>query len=402
MNNLSIPSRRFGRTEIDMPVLSLGGMRFQQSWKDLPEYEISNENQKVIEAILKSSISLGLHHIETARHYGTSEIQLGWALKKLSDSQRILQTKIPPRDDPNEFEKELDLSFEKMQCERIDLVAIHGLNLEEHLYQTLRPGGCMEVVRRWQKAGRIRNIGFSTHGPTNLIIKAIQTNQFDYVNLHWYFIRQDNQIALDVAKQFDLGVFIISPTDKGGHLHTPSSTLLDLCSPIHPIIFNDLFCLRDNRVHTISVGVSKPQDLNLHLEAIKLLDQADDLVPTIQKRLIEASISALGTSWLSTWNEGLPEWQDTPGNINLPILLWLHNLIEGWGMVGYAKARYGLLGNGGHWFPGANADCLDKEVKEQDLKSVLINSPWCNEIPDLLRAIRSKVGGGSHKRLSNS
>ena len=399
----SIPTRRFGRTEIEMPILSLGGMRFQQSWKDIPSYEISNESQKGLERILSFSISSGLHHIETARHYGTSELQLGWALNKLSDPKRILQTKIPPRDDPNEFEKELQLSFQRMQCERLDLLAIHGLNLKEHLDQTIRPGGCMEVVRRWQQKGKIGHVGFSTHGSKDLIIQAIQTNQFDYINLHWYFIKQENNIALDVAKQFDLGVFIISPTDKGGHLHSPSNELINLCAPIHPIIFNDLFCLRDHRVHTISVGVSQINDFEHHLGAIKLLDEADQLVPLIEKRLNEAAINSLGNSWLTTWEQGLPDWQNTPGNMNLPVLLWLHNLIEAWDMVGYSKARYALLGNGGHWFPGANADSLDKEVTQEALESVLLDSPWRKEIPGLLRKTRNKlITGKVEKRLSDA
>ena len=43
-----IPTRRFGRTEIQIPVLSMGGMRFQQSWSDLKKHDITNENQKRI------------------------------------------------------------------------------------------------------------------------------------------------------------------------------------------------------------------------------------------------------------------------------------------------------------------------------------------------------------------
>ena len=58
-----------------------------------------------------------------------------------------------------------------------------------------------------------------------LIVSSIESNQFDYVNLHWYFIFQDNEVALAAANRFDLGVFIISPTDKGGHLHTPSKKM---------------------------------------------------------------------------------------------------------------------------------------------------------------------------------
>ena len=47
------------------------------------------------------------------------------------------------------------------------------MNLPEHLHQTIRPGGCLEVARRWQDRGLVDHIGFSTHGPTDLIVKAI-------------------------------------------------------------------------------------------------------------------------------------------------------------------------------------------------------------------------------------
>ena len=40
-----LPYRRFGRTNISMPVLSLGGMRFQKSWNQLEFNEISKEEQ---------------------------------------------------------------------------------------------------------------------------------------------------------------------------------------------------------------------------------------------------------------------------------------------------------------------------------------------------------------------
>ena len=57
------PRRRFGRTEINMPVLSLGGMRFQQSWNDLEMDEVTNENQMNLEKILEFATQNGLHHL---------------------------------------------------------------------------------------------------------------------------------------------------------------------------------------------------------------------------------------------------------------------------------------------------------------------------------------------------
>ena len=397
-----IATRRFGRTGIKMPLISIGGMRFNQSWEDLDPEKIEKDSQNELENILSIATLYGLNHIETARHYGSSERQLGWALSAVPDPNRLLQTKIPPNEDPDKFEEELALSFERLNCKKLDLLSIHGINLPEHFDQTLRPGGCLEVARSWQKENRIGAIGFSTHAPTSLIVKTIESNAFDYVNLHWYFIRQDNAPALQIAKNFDLGVFIISPTDKGGHLHTPSSKLMELCDPLHPIVFNDLFCLNDMRVHTISVGVCKPNDLELHLQAIELLDDAEILIPSITRKLRDAASLSLGKKWLNTWHLGLPSWNQTPGNINIPVLLWLYNLFEAWDMESYVKARYGLLGKAGHWFPGENANRLDLDITESSILKVLECSPWQKEIPEILRRLKDKFGRIDRKRLWNN
>lgn len=394
-----LPRRRFGRTELAMPVLSLGAMRFQQSWSDLPAAEINAASQDNLRAILELAVASGFHHIETARHYGSSERQLGWLLPQVPDPERILQTKVPPQADSAAFEAELRLSFERLAVERVDLLAIHGLNLPEHLEHTLRPGGCLELARRWQAEGRIGAVGFSTHAPLPLIQEAIASDRFDYVNLHWYYIRQDNRPAIEAAIAHDMGVFVISPTDKGGHLHSPSPRLLELCAPLHPIVFNDLFCLSAAGVHTISVGASTPQDLELHQQAVALLPQAPVLLPPILARLEQARREALGDAWLASWEQGLPTWQDTPGQINLPTLLWLHNLLEAWDLQSYARARYGLLGAGSHWFPGANADALDGAVSEAELLACLGGSPWAAQIPALLRQLRARVGGQAMQRL---
>ena len=101
---MELPCRRFGRTNINMPVLSLGGMRFQKSWDDLKFSEISQKEQKKVENILNLANKLGLNHIETAKYYGTSEVQLGMGFKSTNKIPSIIQTKIPPNRDPKLFE----------------------------------------------------------------------------------------------------------------------------------------------------------------------------------------------------------------------------------------------------------------------------------------------------------
>ena len=394
-----LPTRRFGRTGLAMPLLSLGGMRYQQSWNDLPAEEITAASQNHLRGVLEAAVAAGFHHIETARGYGTSERQLGELLPLVPDPRRILQTKVAPDPDPERFEAQLALSFQRLGVERVELLGLHGLNTPDLLEQTLRPGGCLEVVQRWQGEGRIGHAGFSTHAPLPVILEAIASDAFAYINLHWYYIKQENSPALEAARAHDMGVFLISPTDKGGHLHTPSARLLELCAPLHPIVVNDLFCLSHPAVHTISVGAARVEDLELHLEAVALLEEAPKLLPPILDRLDGARLEALGAPWLASWREGLPAWEQTPGGINVPVLLWLHNLLAAWELDDFCRGRYGLLGNGGHWFPGENADALDQTVSEAELRAALAGSPWAERIPELLRELRRRLGGGTARRL---
>src|SRR4051812_38531879 len=95
--------RRFGRTELHMPVFSCGGMRYQQSWDDLPPEKIEEPGQRNVEATILRALELGINHIETARGYGTSEMQLGWILPKLPREKMIVQTKVAPFATPEEF-----------------------------------------------------------------------------------------------------------------------------------------------------------------------------------------------------------------------------------------------------------------------------------------------------------
>ena len=392
--------RRFGRTNLKIPVLSLGGMRFQKSWDQLDFSEVSYEEQNKVENILDLATQHGLSHVETAKYYGTSEVQLGMCFKNTKKIPNIIQTKIPPNSDPKIFERDVLSSIEKLKVKKIDLLAIHGINTAEHLHQAIRVGGCIDILRNFQNENLIGSIGFSTHGKSSLIEKAISTNLFDYVNLHWYFINQENTKVINLANKHDLGVFIISPTDKGGHLHTPSRKMLEFCKPLHPIVFNDLFCLRNQNVHTLSVGIAKETDFALHLEAVSLLSESEKYVPKIINKLRQESINSLGLEWHQNWNRNLPSWEYTPGNINIPVLLWLSNLIDWLGMEGYARARYQLLGNGSHWFPGFNANLLDVDVSEGQLLKVLEGHINPKKVIKKLRNLKEKFGDKNAKRLS--
>ena len=390
--------RRFGRTELQIPVFSCGGMRYQFKWQDVPQQQIPQDNQANLEATIRCSVELGINHIETARGYGSSEMQLGQILPKFPRDEIIVQTKVSPKSDPKVFQEDFERSLKNLRLDYIDLLGIHGINTAELLDSTIRPGGCLDVVRKLQAQGKIRFVGFSTHGSTNTIIQTINTNQFDYVNLHWYYINQINWQAIEAANRHDMGVFIISPSDKGGRLYDPPQKLVELCAPLSPMVFNDLFCLSHLQVHTLSLGASKPSDFKEHLKTLDLLDKADEILPPILARLHEAAISTLGENWVKTWRVGLPSHEETPENVNIRTILWLRNLALAYDMHEYAKTRYNMLGNASHWFPGNKAD----KVKKLDLRECLRNSPHADRIPALLSETHKLLGGTQVKRLSQS
>ncbi|ELS46738.1 aldo/keto reductase [Microcystis aeruginosa FACHB-905 = DIANCHI905] len=173
--------RRFGRTNLQMPVFSCGGMRYQFQWQDVPMSQIPDENQGNLEAIINKSLEVGINHIETARGYGTSEMQLVKILPQLPREKIIVQTKVSPSQDVREFRRKFEQSLQFLRLDYVDLLGIHGINTEEILDDTMAEGGCWQEAKKLQQQGKVRFIGFSTHAPTDVIVKTIATNCYDYL-----------------------------------------------------------------------------------------------------------------------------------------------------------------------------------------------------------------------------
>ncbi len=399
--------RRFGRTGLDMPVFSCGGMRYQDGWKDKPLDEIADGFQDNLEATIRRAVELGINHIETARGYGPSERQLGLVLPKLPRDKIIVQTKVGLEKDPEVFRNNFHESLDRLQLDHVDLFGLHGINDRESYEWACNPGGCFDVAQELRREGKVRFIGFSTHGPLDVILDAIRHGEpetgkgFDYVNLHWYYIFRRNWPAIQEAIRRDMGVFIISPSDKGGMLYKPSAKLVELCKPLHPIVFNDLFCLARDKVHTLSVGAARPSDFDLHMQALSLFDRAEELIGPIEERLGKAMRQATGVDHPEDMGRGMPDHKDVPGELNLEIMLWLRNLTVGWDMLDYGKMRFNLLGNADAWFPGGKPSNLH-DIDPAELVRTAGDSPFAGEVPGLLREAVDLLGGEEVKRLSES
>ncbi len=390
--------RRFGRTELQMPVLSCGGMRYQQSWNDLPPDAIEPEGQRNLEATIERSLELGINHIETARGYGSSEMQLGRILPRLPREKMIVQTKVAPFATAKEFRETFETSMAYLKLDYVDLLTLHGVNNAELLDWSLRKGGCLEEARRLQREGRARHIGFTTHATIDLILRAVESDGFDYMNVHWYFVNELNWTAVEAAAARDMGVFIISPTDKGGMLYDPPAKLVELCRPLSPIAFNDLFCLARPQVHTLSLGAARPSDFDEHVAALAHYHEAAAITAPIEQRLRTEMERVLGRDWVEGWWKNLPPYVDLPGEVNAQEILRLWTYAKALDLVGWGKMRYNLMGNAGHWFPGANAAEFDAAA----MRAALGNYRFAERVPGILQEAHALMLDAPKKRLSES
>jgi len=357
--------RRFGKTELRVSVFTFGAMRIPDG---------SDENAV---RTIRRAVELGINHLETARGYGKSERQLGLAMPDLPREKLIITTKTGPTQTADEMRTQIDESLERMRVSRIDNFDIHGINTREILARTLKKGGCLAAVRKAMAEGVIGHLGFSTHAPLEVILEAINTGEFESVNLHYYYFNQRNAPAVRRARELDMGVFIISPTDKGGQLFKAPEKLRRMTAPLTPTQLNHRFLLANPDVHTLSLGAGAPEEFDEHLAVADMGGPLTQREREAFERIETEFHAVLGDTFCTQCYECLP----CPERIHIPEMLRLRNMARALDMVEFGEYRYNLFSRGGHWYPGEQAtactecgECLPRCPEKLNIPQLLFDT----------------------------
>lgn len=287
--------RPFGATGLLVDPLCVGCAELG----DMPEtfaYSVAEEQAlTTIRAIFQGPINF----IDTAASYGDgeSERRIGLVLRERGGvpDGYVLGTKCDRDLQSGDFSgdqiaRSVERSLRLLGLDTLPLIYLH--DPEHASFETIMaPGGAVDVLRRFVDQGVIGHIGVAG-GPIDLMMRYVETGAFTAIITHnrYTLLNRSADPLLTLASERGLGVANAAPYGSGILAKGPSAypryayqnadpalverarTLEALCRdagvPLAALALQ--FSLRDARVHSTIVGMSKPERLQQTLELARV------------------------------------------------------------------------------------------------------------------------------------
>lgn len=273
--------------------LGMGALRLPME-QDNPKRIDRIEAKKVIDLAYKG----GINYFDTAYTYqnGDSERFLGEALSGYPRSSYYLATKFNSAVNPDiegVFEEELN----RLKTDYFDFYLFHGMD-ENHISGYMdKEKDYLTYLLRQKEAGRIRYLGFSSHGAPDTLTKFLDWyDGFDMALIQMNYL---DWTLLEAKKQYEIltsrgiPVWVMEPL-KGGRLSTlnqESAGILREAAPERSLSsWGFRFLMGLANVQTVLSGMSSEEQV---LDNLKTFERQDPLSEAEQKALERASSAFL-------------------------------------------------------------------------------------------------------------
>lgn len=305
-----------------LPLLGLGAMR-------LPTLENGKIDEEHTKKMIDLAMENGVNYFDTAYpyHSGESEIVMGKLLKSYPRDSYRLATKYPGHqildayDPKGIFEQQL----EKCGVEYFDYYLLH--NVSEHSIGTyMNPKwGILDYFREQKRLGRIRRLGFSSHGSPENLKEFLDycNNDMDFCQIQLNYLDWTLQSAkekYDLLTKRGIPVWVMEPVRGGKLAHLPESASAAL-KQMHPDETDVSWCFRFlQTLPNVALVLSGMSDLNQMSENIKTFSERKPLNDAEMNKLFEIaeglknSVPCTGCGYCK---EGCPMGLDIPNLLSL-------------------------------------------------------------------------------------
>ena len=170
-----IPLRQFGKTDIKISALGMGGHHLG----DAPD-------EPTAVRMVQEACDGGITFFDNCweYHLGKSEIWMGRGLKGRRDKV-FLMTKVCTHGREAALAMQmLEQSLNRLQTDHLDLWQIHGVAFDNDPELFIRPNGAAEALRKAKEQGKVRFVGFTGHKDPQIHLKMLNVGfPFDSVQM---------------------------------------------------------------------------------------------------------------------------------------------------------------------------------------------------------------------------
>jgi aryl-alcohol dehydrogenase-like predicted oxidoreductase len=203
-----LPTRRLGRSGIDVTMLSLGGAGLGDRYGPVSDEDAVQTIHRAFE--------LGINCIDNSPSYGPFERRLGSALAALGGLPTGVYLCTKTGMHPERYEDysaaatrwTVEGSLRTLGLDSIDLVQVHGVYSVD-MDTVLAPGGTVDELERLRGEGKVRAIGLAVYG-RECHRRAIASRRFDFILTHddYSLVRQTDAPLLEEAAAAGVGVLL--------------------------------------------------------------------------------------------------------------------------------------------------------------------------------------------------